>query len=144
MCNNKICSASTQNGRCTKFTLDEKCDHCEEHHDTHKELYMKYHNLSIIAYSKNLELKIKDPEKHIKYLYHCYRLFMAVHDARLEHHAYAYDPSTCDTGHLKQIYIMQNKMKYCESEIERRKSEILSRMESSPSHEDINTENIGN
>ena len=117
MCHNIICCAPTENGRCTQQTLNENCDHCSAHHDIALKLYLEYKEICAIANSKNIDIKISDPQKQIKYLFNCHTWFVRAYNARLKHRFYAYVPETYDNGHNKQFQIIQDKINICQNKI---------------------------
>lgn len=117
MCIEKICTASTLNGRCTNFTLDKKCDHCIVHNETAVKLYLEYKEICKIADSKNINAKIKDPLKYMKYLHNCHIWLVKAYNARLRHRIYAYVPETVDYGHLEQYRILKQKIDLCQAKI---------------------------
>jgi hypothetical protein len=113
MCIEKVCCAPENGERCSNFTLNANCDHCKKHHEKALELYLKYKEICIVANNKNINVVIKDKNKHIRYLYNCHLWLERAYDARLEHRFFAYVPECYDYGHDKQFIILQQKLNIC-------------------------------
>jgi hypothetical protein len=128
MCREKRCSAPDGfGGRCKNVTEDPNCDQCKLHHQVAKDLCIKYKEICQVANAKNVDVKIKDPEEHVKYLLNVHKWCERAYDARWEHQLYAY--AELDSGHYIQFTMIQDKMDACYQKItelhNRKRVEVL-------------------
>jgi hypothetical protein len=128
---NQCCAIDNNFSRCKNACVGDS-DHCQLHRETAVKMYHAYKKYQNKVDGLDLNKKIKDDKKYLKYLMDCYVLLNETYNLRMKHRKYAYVPECYDEGHdyqftkLKtQITELENKLSlFYNYNIENQKKEI--------------------
>jgi hypothetical protein len=127
----QCCAPTVNNARCLNSTIRPEAMHCEIHYTEGVKSYTSYKALCKLADDFNITKvdEISSIYAKIRFLHKCYKACIVAYNSRMEYRNRFVVPECRDYGHNKQFIIIKERIKQCETLLQRLNIELATQKE---------------